>query len=153
MSKKDEIIEELKAVYDGVPWHADNMVEILDGVSARQARTRPIPRAHSIWEIVSHITGWNDVWAERLDGRNVLEPPAGDFPASGEDEAAWTAALKELKRSHHNLIAKISEVRDEDVPREFMNKGYPLGFFLEGAVRHMVYHSGQIALLKKGVEN
>jgi uncharacterized damage-inducible protein DinB len=149
MSKKEEIVAELKAVYEGVPWHADNLTEILEGISASEARKRPIEGAHTVWEIVQHITGWNDVWAERLDGRNVLEPASGDFPASGEDDAAWTATLKELERSHTNLIEKISDVRDEDVPREFMDKGYPLGFFLDGIVRHLVYHSGQIGLLKK----
>lgn len=149
MSKKEEIVAELKAVYDGVPWHADNLKEILEGISASAAQTRPIAGAHTVWEIVLHITGWNDVWAERLDGRNVLEPPAGDFPASGVDDAAWTETLKELERSHTNLIGKISQVRDEDVQQEFMNKGYPLSFFLEGIVRHLVYHSGQIGLLKK----
>lgn len=151
MSKKHEIIEELRAVYDGVAWHADSVTEILDGISAQQAVRRPIPDAHTVWEIVLHITGWNDVWAERLDGRNVLEPPAGDFPDTGEDEQAWTAALEELERSHLNLIEKIGNVRDEDVSLEFMGKGYPLGFFLDGIVRHLVYHSGQIGLLKKAL--
>lgn len=151
MSKKQEIIEELRAVYDGVAWHADSVTEILDGISAEHAVQRPIPDAHTVWEIVLHITGWNDVWAERLDGSNVLEPPAGDFPASGEDDASWSRTLEDLERSHLNLIEKIGNVRDEDVPREFMNKGYPLGFFLDGIVRHMVYHSGQIGLLKKAL--
>lgn len=148
MSKKEEIIEELKAIYDGEPWHADNLIEILDGITGGQAAARPIADAHSIWEVVSHIAAWNDVWAERLDGRNVLEPPA-DFPSSGDGEDAWAAALRDLERSQTNLIGKISKVRDEDVQKEFMDKGYPLSFFLEGIVRHLVYHSGQIGLLKK----
>jgi uncharacterized damage-inducible protein DinB len=150
MSKKEEIINELKAIYDGEAWHADNLTEILDGVPAAQAGKRPIADAHSIREIVAHIAAWNDVWAERLDGRNILEPSAGDFPAAGpDDKTAWAKALCELKRSHLELIDKIENVRDSDMPHEFMNKGYTLGFFLEGIVRHTVYHSGQIAILKK----
>jgi uncharacterized damage-inducible protein DinB len=150
MSIKEEVIEDLKAVYDGEPWHADNLTAILAGISAAEALERPIVNAHSIWEIVSHIAGWNDVWAARLEGENVLEPPAGDFPAPGAGDADWAAALRDLERSHFNLIEKISGLREEDLPREFMNKGYPLDFFLRGFVRHAVYHSGQIAILKKG---
>jgi uncharacterized damage-inducible protein DinB len=149
MSKKEEILEELKTIYDGEPWHADNLVDILSGITAGQAAARPIGGAHSIWEVVSHIAGWNDVWAERLGGRNVVEPTAGDFPPSGEGEDAWAEALRDLERSYTNLIGKISEVRDEDVREEFLGRGYPMSFFLEGIVRHIVYHSGQIGLLKK----
>jgi hypothetical protein len=90
------------------------------------------------------------VWAARLGGRNILEPPAGDFPAARpDDETSWAKALSELDRSFSELIGKIENVRDSDMPHEFMNKGYTLGFFLEGIVRHAVYHSGQIVILKK----
>ena len=151
MSKKQEIIDELKEIYDGEPWHADNLMEILDGISAEQAGKRPVPEAHSVWELVGHIAGWNDVWATRLGGKDILDPPGGDFPVSGADDEAWNGALSELERSHRDLISKIETVRDEDMSREFLTKGYTLAFFLEGIVRHNVYHAGQIAILKKGL--
>lgn len=150
MTEIEAIIDELNAIYNGNAWHADNLKKILDNVSAKQAAERPISSAHSIWEIVLHIAAWNEVWAARLSGDNIDVPRDGDFPPIAEfAEASWHDALKRLGTSQQRLLTKIDDLSDEDLPAQFAQKDYTLGFFLRGIVRHIVYHSGQVAILKK----
>lgn len=64
MSKSGQIADELRRAFYGEAWHGDSLFEILRGVTAAQAAARPITNAHSIWELVLHISAW----MERRDG-------------------------------------------------------------------------------------
>ena len=62
------IIDELNAAIAGEPWHGDSIQTLLNDVTADQARARPIAAAHSIWEIVRHLTAWTQEVRRRLAG-------------------------------------------------------------------------------------
>ena len=77
------IIDDLERGYDGDAWHGPPLRKVLDGVTAEAASARPIPGGHSIWEIVVHLSAWDDVVARRIEeGRAVEEPDGGNFPAA-----------------------------------------------------------------------
>ena len=150
MSEKTQLVEELQKIYEGDAWHADNLRKILSDISADKAFAKPIAEAHSIWEIVLHVAAWNDTWVERLSGNLRLEPIDGDFPKIAErDEHAWQKTLQRLKASQENLIEVVRGLDEESFPKQFADRDYSLSSFLHGIVRHIVYHSGQIAILKK----
>jgi len=150
MSEKQELLSELRVIYDGEAWHANNLSEILAGISHEQAAAKPIPAAHSIWELVLHIAGWNETFAARLEGKNQLEPVDGDFPAVAErSPRAWQAALERLRRSHEKMLEVFAKQAESNFANQFDDRDYTLSFFLHGTVRHIVYHSAQIAILKK----
>jgi uncharacterized damage-inducible protein DinB len=124
--------------------------QILKGISANQAVAKPIPEAHSIWELVLHITGWNETFATRLAGKSQPEPKDGDFPAiDNSDDASWQLALQKLKRSQALLVDAITNQDERNLSKPFADQDYTVSFFLHGILRHIVYHSGQIGLLKK----
>jgi uncharacterized damage-inducible protein DinB len=150
MSEIQAIIDDLKNIHEGDAWHGPALKEILTGVTATQAASRPLPNAHSIWELVLHIAAWENVFLNRLSGRPMNEPDVGDFPPVTEtNDAAWQKTLTKLDESHRELIDKISAVMDEQaiVP----GKDYSVAYMLRGIVRHHVYHAGQIMLLKKAI--
>jgi uncharacterized damage-inducible protein DinB len=120
-------------------------------VDAETAAARPIPGAHSIWELVHHLTVWLDVPRRRVEGRQAIEPtPAEDWPpvqATGETE--WREALDRLRqayRSFRELLAWLDEARIEETSP---GRSYPNYVLLHGVVQHLAYHGGQIALLRK----
>ena len=81
MSEITSTANELKDIHDGNAWHGPSLRESLAGLTAEQAATKPITNAHSIWEIASHIAGWENVWRRRLEGEGqATKPEAGDFP-------------------------------------------------------------------------
>jgi len=48
----------LASAINGEAWYGDSLRKILDNVTAKQAEARPIPKAHSIWELVLHVEAW-----------------------------------------------------------------------------------------------
>jgi DinB superfamily len=95
------IADQLRRAFDGEAWHGPALLEILDGVTAAVAAARPLPDAHSIWEIVRHIAVWDDVARRRMAGAVVQPTPEEDWPAVGETSAeAWPRTLDHLKQTH-----------------------------------------------------
>jgi uncharacterized damage-inducible protein DinB len=150
MSEKEQLLDELKRIYEGDAWHGDSLSEILSGITSGKALGKPIPAAHTIWELVLHITGWNETFSARLAGNVQVAPADGDFPTIADtSERAWQAALQRLRRSHEQLLELIRKQDEGSFSRQFADRDYTLSFFVHGIVRHIVYHSGQIAILKK----
>jgi uncharacterized damage-inducible protein DinB len=151
------VLDELEREHQGDPWHGSPLRTILEGIDADQAARKPIPDAHSIWELVLHITGWKNEVAQRLKGGRAGDPAAGDWPAVDEaTEDRWREALDDLERAHRHLRSAIEALSEttlfQPTPDE---RDRPLGtgvsfyVLLHGIVQHDVYHAGQIALLKK----
>jgi uncharacterized damage-inducible protein DinB len=157
MSEIARIIDELTREYDGDPWHGSPLVEILKGVGAKQASARPLADAHSIWELVLHVTAWKNEVRRRLSGAPAGEPLEGDWPEPGEPtNERWSSALERLHHAHRDLLAAIETLPETRLqapsndPRDKVSgAGVPYYVLLHGAVQHDVYHAGQIALLKK----
>jgi uncharacterized damage-inducible protein DinB len=150
MSEIQTTIDELKNIHEGDPWHGPALKEILTGVTAAQACARPLPGAHSIWELILHLAAWENVVSNRLSGRAMNEPDEGHFPQLTEtSESAWQKALTELDETHRKLIDKIAAVTDEGAI--VAGKDYSTAYMLRGIVHHHVYHAGQIILLKKAL--
>jgi len=146
--EKQQIIDELQMILDGDPWHAASLAETLNGISGGHAALK-LPGTHSIWELAGHITGWNNVWAERLRGNPVSEPADGNFPEEKQvADVAWQALQKQLAESFANLINGIETHSEEELGERFEDNDYTLSFFLHGTVRHNVHHAAQIAMLK-----
>lgn len=152
MSELAGFIEELKMIHDGDAWHGPALSELLSGVTHEQATSHPVAGAHSIWELVLHIAGWEDVFCRRIAGEHVVEPPEGDFPMSEDTGAeAWAAALAKLESSHDRLIKTVSALSDSRLDVSVYKRDYTVRFLLRGITRHHVYHSGQIGLLRKAL--
>ena len=143
-------------VHGGEPWHSYSTRRILEGVDAAQAATRPGGGAHSIWEIVLHMTAWTHEVAARLRGGEPGEPAEGDFPAvSDTTEAEWLAALAALDAAQQELTEAVEAVPDGRWHERVGTRNAALGTgkthleTLEGLAVHHGYHAGQIALLKR----
>ena len=153
MSEIQTIIDELKSIHDGDAWHGPSLKEILSGVTAERAAAKPLANAHSIWELATHIAGWEDVFLRRLAGQQMNEPEDGDFPhVTDASEEAWRRTLARFDDTHRSLVEAIAGLTDERLREIVPGKDYTVEYMLRGLVRHHVYHAGQIALLKKGFE-
>ncbi len=144
------LAEELRVLARGDAWHGPSLDEMLAEVSPEAAAARPIPRAHTIWELVLHVTGWTDVFRRRLEGTAVEEPEQGDYPGVPEPRlAAWAEAKEGLFAAHDALVARVARLCPADLDGPVPGRGFSARFLVRGAIRHTVYHSGQIGLLRK----
>lgn len=160
MSEVKRISHLFKECFEGQPaWHGSSVLEILEDVTAEKALRRPIPDAHTIWEIVLHLIVWDDETRKCLEGDT--------FPRLGEEEnwpsindtseKAWKETVEELKRVHLRLLDALTSFDPKKLDYQ-INIGeswtapwsttsyYEL---LHGTIHHDVYHTGQIAILKK----
>jgi uncharacterized damage-inducible protein DinB len=161
MSETNNLAELMMAVVDGDPWHGPNVVSLLRGVDPEEAASHLVPSAHSIWELVLHMTGWADEVRSRLAGAEAGEPKAGDWPEVIDvSPAAWVRAREGLVASHERLAAALRATRDDQleapvVDRRSRSAGTGLSQYstLHGLVHHTAYHAGQIALLVRFAES
>jgi DinB superfamily len=108
--ERAQIIDQIDRGVNGDPWHGPSVTDALKGVTADQAARRPIPRAHTIWELVLHLAAWKREVARRFDGQPAGDPPEGDWPPMPEpSDAGWHTAKRDLLRSHRTLLAAIAD--------------------------------------------
>jgi uncharacterized damage-inducible protein DinB len=152
------LADQLERAHAGDPWHGSSRASILADVTSDEARTRPAPAVHSIWELVLHMTAWTREVTRRLQGHHAAEPEMGDWPAppAAPDERAWRAALANLERAHvtlRDLVRAMDEsrlaARIGDERNAPLGTGVTFAQTINGLVQHDAYHCGQVALVKK----
>ncbi|MEW6736177.1 MAG: DinB family protein [Acidobacteriota bacterium] len=150
MSEIEKIVEDMQRIYDGDARYGLSLREALQDVTLTQAVAKPISSAHSIWEIVLHIAAWQNVFADRLMGRAMEEPAEGDFPPIVDPgELAWVETLVMLNRAQEGFLKVVSQLPDSRLNETVIGRDYSVRFMLDNAIRHCIYHTGQIALLRK----
>lgn len=160
MREVDRIREQLQRVYNGDAWYGPSLRAALEGVDAGQAAARPEPAAHTIGEIVLHITAWTREVTRRLRIGTAQDPEEGDWPAvTAFDKEGWTAILAALEAANEELVQAIAgqdegqlDERIGDVRDRALGSGVSRYVTLHGLVQHHVYHAGQISLLKKAAD-
>lgn len=147
----DNIIDQLERTFEGDAWHGQSLSEILTSITAEQAAARPVPRAHSIWEIVLHSAAWQKAVRERLQGRPISSlPDEEDWPETADaSEQAWCDAVQVLRSEYEMLQAEALKWRERDLGETTEGQRFTVYQMLHGVVQHNVYHAGQIAILKK----
>ncbi len=145
------ILDQLDRAFEGNAWHGPSLRELLKNVTARQAISKPSPARHCIWEIVVHVTAWQDVARRRLASETIIElPPELDWPKILDNtETAWQQTIDCLAESKNKLRQSISEMSDDGLEEIVPGKGYSAYVLLHGVIQHNIYHAGQIAILKK----
>ena len=153
MPEAARLADQIRRAFEGEAWHGDSINEILAGVDAKTAAARPVPDAHSIWELVLHIAAWDRVTIRRAGGEAVTLSDEQNFPAVKDaSEAAWQKALVLLRETHAELVKAVAAFPDSRLQEQVPGKKpayYNFYYLFSGIVQHELYHAGQIALLKK----
>jgi len=155
MSETARIADQLRRAFHGDAWHGDSLLEILEGVTAAQAAARPVKHAHTIWELVLHITAWDNAVRRRLAGAAIDLSDEQNFPSVMDpSENAWRRTIEQARKVHNELVEAVTAFPNERLNERVPGKKsepdwYNFYYMLHGVVQHELYHAGQIALLKK----
>ncbi len=157
MSRTETIADELYRSVFGDPWHGASAASIIDIISFEEAVNKPSHSAHTIFEIIFHITGWTEEVLGRFEGKEPSEPLRGDWRSFEKIETAdWEKIKSDLYSSTEKLISVLKNFPEEQLdtyPSEERIPGLGTGFTYEGLicglVQHTAYHMGQVSLLKK----
>jgi len=135
----------------GDAWHGPSLLALLAGVPPELAARRPIPGAHSIWELVLHATFWQEIVRRRLAGEPWREPPAAESwpPVGAAGRDGWREAVARLEDGHRRLADALAAAPDDRLDDLVADGDHSVYVMLHGLIHHHLYHAGQIALLKR----
>lgn len=148
------IAHQLACVVAGEAWYGDSLQAILGDVTAAQAKARPLPGAHSIWELLFHVESWVKMTLSAIDGVPIPPWPGMTVeldwpPVTDTSAAAWKLSVDSFFFYHFRLVEKIEGFTNDDLHAVVPGRTYDFGRLFEGTIQHLVYHAGQISVLKK----
>ncbi len=150
MTEIERISDQLKRAFEGHAWHGPSVKEVLAGVTAAQAASKPISNAHSIWELVLHIAAWEDAVKRWVRGESYDVSDEQNWPGiKNTGDPAWEKTLDALEKGHMELREVISRLSDADLDKILKEPKSSVYQLLHGVIQHDLYHAGQIAVLKK----
>jgi uncharacterized damage-inducible protein DinB len=150
LKETKRIAQQLRRACYGPAWHGTPLHEIVAPVDHREAAKRPRVGQHSIWELVLHTRTWIEIVHKRME-RAATASARKNFPQPAQTTAAaWHADQESLWRAVNALAEAIEKRPDRWL--ETIVPGRPSQtqyVSLHGVVQHLLYHAGQIALLRK----
>jgi uncharacterized damage-inducible protein DinB len=144
------IAEQLRRAFEGDAWHGPALLELLQDMDAATVAAKPLPKIHSIWELVLHVAVWDAAACRRLNGETFQPEGLANFPLVPKPtELAWRKTVAHVKRTHDALVKMVAGLPESRLRERVPGKKYDFYFMLHGIVQHELYHAGQIAILKK----
>jgi len=155
MTETARIADQLARAFNGDAWSGPSLQATLQGITAEQAASRPVPAAHSIWELVLHLATWARVVHARVStGQEQPVPDDVDWPAvPAATPEAWAQAQEALVAAHTQVIRLLSTLTDEQLSQPVGRPDTDVTVYvlLHGLAQHYLYHAGQVALLRKAL--
>ena len=147
----ERLEEQLRLAFEGQAWHGPSVMEALDGITADIANAHPIQGAHSIWELVLHLTATYRLVLRRLEGDSRPLSADEDWPhIPAPTETNWGTAVDELRRVNAQLRGVVSGYRQDRLDEPIVeHPPYPAYTQFIGTTQHDLYHAGQIVLLAR----
>lgn len=152
MTDVARIQDQIRRAFNGAAWHGTPLRALAGGLTASQAAARPIRGAHTIWELVLHVTTWRDVVIRRIGGEpyRALSDAEDWKPMPAKPTpAAWKRTLTDLDRSQTRLLLAVGRLTDRKLNHIVPDAKYDFRVMLSGIVQHDLYHAGQIAVIRK----
>lgn len=144
------IADQLRRAFERDAWHGPALLELLQDLDAATAAAKPLHNVHSIWELVLHVSAWDDAASRRLDGEKVQLTGTANFPVVPKpSQTTWHEAVARAKRTHDVLVKTVAALPESRLRERVPGKRYDFYFMLHGVAQHALYHAGQIAILKK----
>jgi uncharacterized damage-inducible protein DinB len=145
MRQTQRIADSYRAATVKAAWYGPSLAELLARISPDLATTRPIPRSHSISELLQHLLLWNERVRNTSDSNSL--PPWKPEQDWAEPPIPWNELVSRWSKSRELLEDKIRNFPVEDLAKQVPGRDYPYETLFHGIVEHTIYHAGQIAMV------
>jgi uncharacterized damage-inducible protein DinB len=151
MDNIKNIIRLLNASFHGGAWHGPSLLEQTKGLKVKTAAFKP-GYVHSIAELIYHITSWRLFALKKVQGDagyNIENEKMNFGDIVHVDEFELETLMMELTLSQDELIRALEEKTDDFLKEIVPGAEYTFDTLLNGIIHHDIYHTGQIAIIKK----
>ena len=145
--------QQLRTTLEGGARHGPAVLELLAGVTPEQAAARPIPGAHTVWELVLHLGSDYRLVLRRLRGDGRPLSAEEDWPAVPAVSADnWRQAINTVTELNLEVRRELLAFPEERLDQPLVSES-PYSAYAQfiGLTQHDLYHAGQIALLKRAL--
>lgn len=150
MKEVERITDQMHRAFYGDAWHGPAVMDLLKEVTAVLAAGRPVNHAHTIWEIVNHLSAWKEAVRQRLLGEYIQLDGELDWPPMRDVLASdWEKTVEQLKQRHDALEKTVAGLSESKLDTPWLAGKATCYFLIHGSIQHDLYHAGQIALLLK----
>ncbi|MFZ0275690.1 MAG: DinB family protein [Candidatus Sulfotelmatobacter sp.] len=119
------IAEQLRRAFEGDAWHGPALLELLREMDATTAAAQPLSDVHSIWELVLHVSAWDDAAYRRLGGEKVQLTGTANFPVVPKPtQTAWREAVAGAKHTHDVLVKTVAALPESRLRERVPGKRY-----------------------------
>jgi len=146
-------IELFSDTFDGEPSFAKSLMTVLNETPVESVYQKTAADTHSIYEIVSHVLAWRELFLNRLQGDSSVRIEMNsqqDWPPQPNDHSRenWDKLLNGFRTNQQELINTLEKMQDEQLEKPYHHSKVPSYVRIESYLHHEIYHIGQIALLK-----
>lgn len=146
------IITTLRETLDGDPWYGRSLYAILDEVDPSSAFINPGEKGHALIELLYHMIAWAQFAQSRLEEdpkREISYYEALDWREIDPVIHTWKNGIEEFKATNKRIIELLQQKDDAYLASPVSGRKYNVGYMLHGLIQHNIYHLGQIAYVKK----
>jgi uncharacterized damage-inducible protein DinB len=143
--QSERIADSYRAATVKGAWYGPSLAELLAQISPELATTPPVPGSHSISALLQHLLLWNERIRNTSDTNSLPRwQPEKEW---AEPPIPWNELVSRWNQSRELLEEKIRNFPVEDLAKQVPGRNYPYETMLRGIVEHVIYHSGQIAMV------
>lgn len=153
MKLSTQVAKHFREVYFGGNWTCSNLKDTLANVTWQQATTQ-VYSFNTIATLVYHINYYVSAVKKVLEGETLNAKDELSFnhpPIHSEED--WNKILTNVWLEAEAFSLLIEQLPEERFYKTFTNEKYGIYYRnLNGIIEHTHYHLGQIALIKKIVQ-
>lgn len=146
------IITTLQESLDGEPWYGRSLYAILDEVDPPSVFINPDEKGHALIELLYHMITWAQAVQSILEEdsqKQISYYETLDWREIDPTIHTWKNGVNELKATHRSIIKLLQSKNDDFLALPVSQRTYNIGHMLHGLIQHNIYHQGQIAYVKK----
>jgi uncharacterized damage-inducible protein DinB len=152
MTKKDIIVEQMKACFEEENWFV-TIKKALEGITSEQAEWKTEGN-NSIREILNHLIYWNQRYLYRYKHVPVQELDSNDYTftneSTGHNIGTWENTIDKLYEVYKEWINLLEEADDTRLEgKAFPGSQDTWYVVLLNITIHNAYHIGQIVTIRK----
>jgi len=145
VTSTQQIADSYRAATLKAAWYGPSLAELLAKITPELAIANALPKAHSISTLLQHLLLWNE--RIRLTSTTHSMPKWDPEKEWAEPPIPWTELVPRWNQSRNQLEDRIRAFPLADLPNQVPGRDYAYEFLFRGAVEHVIYHSGQIAMV------